>query len=188
LRKLLNSDNFTPASANTITHSSTHSLSSIKEFQNQTISVQTNPMSQSTTHSSKSKTSTNPDNRFQNVLQPIEDPYKEFVIEGVTDAKTMSKEGEFSKFCSRTSMNVVLYFLTNVLIECNRLTGVWADHLQVKKLTDFLGRPVWLIRFDDLHLRLDEQQNILIPGDAYRIGTSLHLIYFHIHLSLSLSL
>jgi hypothetical protein len=189
LRKFLNSENFTPASTNTTTSdSSSRSAFSMKEFQNQAISQQTNPTPQSTMHSSTSGTSSNLNNQPQNVLQSTEDPYKEFVIEGVTDAKTMSREGKFSKFFSRTLMVVVLCFLTRILIEFDRLTGVWADHLQVKKLTDFLGRPVWLVRFDDLHLRYDEQQNLLIPGDAYRIGTHHYLFFVFIFTSLTLSL
>jgi hypothetical protein len=71
------------------------------------------------------------------------DPYQEFMIDNQTDPTTMSS------------------------------VGVWADHVQVKKMTDFLHRPIWIVRHDDANLKLvyKEKQSEwdLSPGPEYKI-------------------
>lgn len=63
-----------------------------------------------------------------------------FVIENVNDSLTMAK------------------------------AGVWADHIQVQKLSQKLQRPLELFTFDDVALRMDRQGK-LRPGKDYMIGT-----------------
>jgi hypothetical protein len=48
--------------------------------------------------------------------------------------------------------------------------GVWADHVQVQKLSLLLKRPLSLYTFDDVSLRMDRQGQ-LRPGKDYMIGT-----------------
>jgi len=50
-----------------------------------------------------------------------------------------------------------------------RQPGVWADHLQVIKLSTFFKSPVWLIRYDDKQIK-QEENGVLFPGQDYRIG------------------
>jgi hypothetical protein len=54
-------------------------------------------------------------------------PFHGFVIENVNDSLTMAK------------------------------AGVWADHVQVQKLSTLLKRPLELYTFDDVSLRMDRQ-------------------------------
>lgn len=71
------------------------------------------------------------------------DPYAEFTIKEETDKATMSSE------------------------------GVWADHVQVKKMADFLDRPIWIIRHDDNQLKVvfkeKELEWDICPGQEYRV-------------------
>jgi len=50
-------------------------------------------------------------------------------------------------------------------------SGVWADHLQVLKLSAYLERSIWLYRYDDLNIKIDENGK-LIPGNDYQIRSS----------------
>lgn len=68
------------------------------------------------------------------------DPYKGFIIPSVNDATTMATP------------------------------GVWADHLQVKKASDYFDRPLWLLRYDDVNLTFDPNERAFLPGPDYRIG------------------
>jgi hypothetical protein len=63
-----------------------------------------------------------------------------FVIENVNDSLTMAK------------------------------AGVWADHVQVQKLSILLKNPLFLYTFDDVTIRMDKN-GILRPGKDYMIGT-----------------
>jgi len=130
LRELLNRDESISDSENVKMKSSTRLPSS-----NVSMTIEAGTHMSADNSASKSQESRSPI-----VSRMSDDPYKEFVIDGLTDAKTMLKP------------------------------GVWADHLQVKKLADYLHRPVWLIRFDDPNLILDYKRNILVPGKNYRIG------------------
>jgi len=64
-----------------------------------------------------------------------------FVIENVNDSLTMAK------------------------------AGVWADHVQVEKLSLMLKRPIELFTFDDVALRMNRQGK-LSPGKDYLIGSN----------------
>eukprot|EP01089_Gocevia_fonbrunei_P021510 TRINITY_DN8386_c0_g1_i1.p1 TRINITY_DN8386_c0_g1~~TRINITY_DN8386_c0_g1_i1.p1 ORF type:complete len:626 (+),score=129.52 TRINITY_DN8386_c0_g1_i1:83-1879(+) len=46
--------------------------------------------------------------------------------------------------------------------------GVWADHIQVKKLAKQMKRPIWLVCFDDVGISVGENGEI-IPGKNYRV-------------------
>jgi hypothetical protein len=71
------------------------------------------------------------------------DPYAEFMIDDVTDRTTMSS------------------------------VGVWADHVQVKKMADFLDRPIWIVRHDDknlkLHFKSRDGEWDVSPGSQYKL-------------------
>lgn len=71
------------------------------------------------------------------------DPYAEFMIDDVTDRTTMAA------------------------------TGVWADHVQVKKMADYLSRPIWIARHDDQALKLNYKASDgewdVSPGREYKL-------------------
>ncbi|KAL6069509.1 OTU domain-containing protein [Balamuthia mandrillaris] len=67
-------------------------------------------------------------------------PYQGFVIQDVNDSITMAK------------------------------AGVWADHIQVQKLSNLLERPIQVVAFDDLSLRLTYNRT-LAPGRDLIIGS-----------------
>jgi hypothetical protein len=66
-------------------------------------------------------------------------PYREFVIKNVNDSSVMSRP------------------------------GVWADHIQIQKLSDLLDVCFFVVMYDDvgLHITYDGQ---LIPGPDYNVG------------------
>eukprot|EP01090_Pellita_catalonica_P004089 TRINITY_DN13931_c0_g1_i1.p1 TRINITY_DN13931_c0_g1~~TRINITY_DN13931_c0_g1_i1.p1 ORF type:complete len:739 (+),score=124.96 TRINITY_DN13931_c0_g1_i1:65-2281(+) len=66
-------------------------------------------------------------------------PFKGFVVQNVNDSVTMAK------------------------------AGVWADHIQVKKLASRLQRPIWIIAFDDGNLTRDIH-GVITPGKDFIIG------------------
>lgn len=71
------------------------------------------------------------------------DPYADFTIDDVTDRSTMST------------------------------VGVWADHVQVKKMADFLQRPIWIVRHDDFRLKwlfkASDGEWDVSPGPEYKL-------------------
>eukprot|EP01129_Flabellula_baltica_P007962 TRINITY_DN3134_c0_g1_i3.p1 TRINITY_DN3134_c0_g1~~TRINITY_DN3134_c0_g1_i3.p1 ORF type:complete len:592 (+),score=103.90 TRINITY_DN3134_c0_g1_i3:240-2015(+) len=75
-----------------------------------------------------------------NPLDSTDERFSGFEVEGVSDAATMRQD------------------------------GVWADHLQVLKLSSHMNRPVWLIRYDDREIKLLKTGE-LIPGPDYQIAT-----------------
>jgi hypothetical protein len=78
-------------------------------------------------------------------------PFHGFVIENVNDSLTMAK------------------------------AGVWADHVQVQKLSTLLKRPLELYTFDDVSLRMDRQGKYVSYGRPSRKASTLS----HVHASSS---
>lgn len=49
--------------------------------------------------------------------------------------------------------------------------GVWADHIQIQKLTQFLNSSIWIYRFDDNLLSFQFESVIPFqPGESYKLG------------------
>ena len=86
-----------------------------------------------------------------------------FVEKSINDSETMKRNG----------VSLFILFLNIFLLIldfCWPIVGVWADHIQVVKLSKYLGVQLLIVRIDDANLVCDVEKELLQPDVNYVIG------------------